>query len=45
MKTKILEWGGGAKADKVVAEAREEDLKMEDFGTVANLEVCFYAAA
>ncbi len=46
MKTKILEGCGGAKADdKVVAEARWEDLKMQDFGSVADFDVHYFAAA
>ncbi len=46
LKTKILEWCGNAKADdKAAAEARWEDLKMEDFSSVADFDLRFYAAA
>ena len=46
LKKKILEWCGGAKADdKAAAEARWEALKMEDYDSVANFDVHFYAAA
>jgi hypothetical protein len=46
LKKKILEWCGGTKADdKAAAEARWEALKMEDYDSVANFDVHFYAAA
>ena len=46
LKKKILEWCGGAKSDdKAAAEARWEALKMEDYDSVANCDVYFYAAA
>jgi hypothetical protein len=46
LKNKILEWCGGAKADnKTAAEARWETLKIEDFISIANFDVYFYAAA
>ncbi len=44
MKTKILEWCGGAKADdKAAAEVRWEALKMEDLkmATVSEGEILF----
>jgi len=46
LKTKISKRCDGTKADKVVAEVRFlENVMMEDFGSVADLEVCFHAAA
>ena len=46
LKAKLLELCGGAKADdKAAAEARWEALKMEDYDSVANFDVYFYAAA
>ncbi len=46
LKKKILAWCGGAKADgKAVAEARWKALKMDDYDSITNFDVYFYAAA
>jgi hypothetical protein len=45
LKTKILEWCGAKADDKAAAEARWEALKMEDYDSVANFDLYFYAAA
>jgi hypothetical protein len=46
LKKKTLEWYGGAKADdKAAAETRWKALKMEDFNSVADFDLYFYAAA
>ena len=45
LKTRLLESCGGTKAHDIAAKAQWEALKMQDFSSVADLDLYFYAAA